>query len=87
MLCVELTVLLYLIHLSTYEFKKYSSGLTVLSVIYLKSSLLTSTMGDEHPLYGPSLPSMTFSEHLRSSPSAVSRSIPRIIFYLPVVDF
>ena len=29
---------------------------------------------------------MTFSENLRSSPSAVSRSLPRIRLYLPLVD-
>ena len=39
-----------------------------------------------HPSYGPSPPIMTFSENLRSSPSAVSRSLPRIRLYLPLVD-
>ena len=43
-------------------------------------------MGDKHPLYGPSTPIMTFSEKLRSSPSAVIRYLPRIISYLPLVD-
>ena len=42
-------------------------------------------MVDEHPMYGPSSPIMTFSEKLISSPSAVSRSLPRIISYLPSV--
>ena len=43
-------------------------------------------MGAEHPLYGPYPPSMTFSENLRFSTSAVSSSLPRIISYIPLVD-
>ena len=42
-------------------------------------------MGDYHPSYVTSPSIMTFSENLRSSPSAVSRSLPRIIPYLPLV--
>ena len=45
-----------------------------------------STIGAEHPLCGPSLPCMVFSENFRSSPSVVSSSLPSIISYLPVVD-
>ena len=43
-------------------------------------------MGDDHPLYGPSPPIMTFLENLRSSPNVVIGSLPRIISYLPLVD-
>ena len=45
-----------------------------------------STMGDKHPLYFPFPPIMAFSENLRSSHSVVSRSLPRIVSYLPLVD-
>ena len=70
----------------TYKLINDCSGLTVLSVIDVKLQLLKSTIGPEHPLYGPSPPIMTLSEHLIYIPNAVSRSQPRIISYLPPVD-
>ena len=48
--------------------------------------MLTSTIFDEHPFYGPSPPIITFSENLRSSPSAVIMSLPKIISYILLVD-
>ena len=73
-------------YLSPYEFIKDSYGLTVLSVIYFKSQLLTSTIGAEHPSYGTSPSIITLIEHLRSSPKAVSSYLLRIISYLLLVD-
>ena len=46
-----------------------------------------STIGYEHPLYGPSPKIMMFSENLIYIPSAESRPLPSIISYLPLVYF
>ena len=73
-------------HLSTYELINNSYCLTVLSVIYVKSEFLKSTMDVEHPSYGTSPPITKLSENLRSIPSAVSGYLPRIIPYLQPVD-
>ena len=73
-------------HLSTYLLIHDSSGLTLLSVKVLKSYVLTSTIGAEHTLYGPSPPKMMFSNFLRSNPEAVSKYLPRIILYLLLAD-
>ena len=43
-------------------------------------------MGSKHPSYVPSPPIMMFPENLISSPSAVNRSLPRIISYLLLVE-
>ena len=85
-LIVELIALSDLRHLSTYELIKDSSGLTVLYVIDVKSWLLKSTISTEHILYGPFPLIMMFSENSRSSPCAVSMSLPRIILCLPLVN-
>ena len=45
-----------------------------------------SKIGAEQLSYGSSPPIMTFSENLISSPNEVSRSLPRIISYLPLLD-
>ena len=84
---VEFFALLDSKYSSTYGFTKDSSGLTVLSVIDSKSWLLTSAMCVDHPPYVPSPPIMMLSENLISSPNAVSRFLPRIILYLPLVNF
>ena len=47
---VEIIALLDSGHLSTYKLIKDSSGLTVLYVIDIKSELLMSTIGAEHPI-------------------------------------
>ena len=73
-------------HLSTYELIKEYSGLTVLSVKDVKLQLLTPTMDDKHPSYIPLWTMITLPENLRSSPSAVISSLPRIMLYLPLVD-
>ena len=62
------------------------SGLTLLSIKGLKSYVLTSTIGADHPLNVPSPPNMMISENLTSNPKAVSNSLPSIILYLPLVD-
>ena len=46
-----------------------------------------STIDAENPFYVPSPPIITFSKNLKSSNSAVIRSLPRIISYLPFLDF
>ena len=79
-------MLSYSRHSLTYELIQYSYGLTVLSDKYVKSYFFASTMGSEHPLDGMLLPMMMISENLRSSTSAVIRSLHRIISYLPLVD-
>ena len=73
-------------HSSTYVLIKDYSSLTLLSVKVLKSYVLTSTIGADHPLNDPSPPKIIFSETLRSNPKAVSKSLPRIILYLLLVD-
>ena len=57
-----------------------------LSVKGLKSYILMSTVGADHPLNGPSLPMMMFSENLRYNTKGVSKYLPRIISYLLLVD-
>ena len=73
-------------HLSAYVLIKDYSSLTLLSVKGLNSYVLTSNIGAEYPLNGPSPPEIIFSETLRSNPKAVSKSLPRIILYLLLVD-
>ena len=62
------------------------SALTLLYVRGLKSYVLTSTIGADHPLNGPSPTKTMFSENLRCNSKAVSKSLPRIILYLLLVD-
>ena len=83
---VELIVQSDTRYLSTYVLIKGSSGLTLLSVKVLKSYVLTSTIGADHPLNGPSPPNMMFSENLRYNPKEVSKYLPGIIPYLLLVD-
>ena len=83
---IELIAVLDSKLLWTYMLINYSSGLAVLSFIDVNFLLLTSTKGAKHPLHGTSSPMMIFSENLRSSTSAMSRSLPRIISYPPLVD-
>ena len=73
-------------HPSTYALITYYSGLTFLSVKGLKLYVLTSNMGAEHPLNGPSPHMMMFLENLISNPKAVSKYLPRIISYLLLMD-
>ena len=85
-LSVELITLLDSRHFSTCELIKYYSGLTVLSVIYVKLQLVKYTIGAKHLSYGTSPPIMAFSENLISSTSAVSRSKPKILSYVQLVN-
>ena len=73
-------------HLSAYVLIKYSSGLTFVFVKCLKSYVIMSNICSDHPLNGPSLHMMMFLENLRSNLKAVSKYLPRIIFYLLLVD-
>ena len=65
---------------------KDSSGLTFFSVKSLNSYVLTSNMGAEHPLNGPSPPMMMFSENLIFNPKVVIKYLSMIISYLLLVD-
>ena len=69
-----------------YTLIKDSSGLTLFSVKGLNSYVLTSTIGADHLLNGPSPLKMMLSENLIFNPKAVSKYLPRIIPYLLLVD-
>ena len=58
----ELIVPSDLRHLSTYALIKYSSGLNLLYFKVLKSYVLMSNIGAEHPLNSPSPPNMMFQK-------------------------
>ena len=60
--------------------------LTLFSVKGLNSYVLTSIIGAEHPLNGPSPLKMISSENLISNLKLLSKSLPRIIPYLLLVD-
>ena len=72
-------------HFSNYALIKDSYGLNLLSVNGLESYVLTSTIGAENHLNGPSPPKMMFSENLRSNPKLVSKYLTGIILYLILV--
>ena len=83
---VELIVPSYLRNSLTYALIKDSSGLTLLYIKSLKSYVMMSTIGADHPMNFPSPPKIMFSKNLRYNPKEVSKSLPRIISYLLLVD-
>ena len=70
----------------TYIFKNNYYGLAVLSVIDLKSYLITSSIVADQLPYWLSPPIIILLKNLISIPNAVSRSLPRIISYILLVD-
>ena len=83
---VQLTLLSELKHYLTYTVIQDSSSLIVSFFRCLKSESVTPTICSEHPFYGLSPPNMMCLENLSSSPSSISRYLPRIISYLLLVE-